>query len=310
MAEAQAPNGVSPYKVDWPFNLWLVAILLFAYGCLVVSRKLLLLTVLLASAVILLFDRTSSWNEILMLLAKLPLGLGSVTYFLCASPSFRARHFRAFTICVNLAMYLHVGLGMLVPAEGTFRGWCGKMAAFWLWASLVQQGRYRGWTTLAPHDRVVVYTAASRVWILAHAVYRYILRTMPATYGAGYRYRLLDVLSLGMALLLSRAAGLPFAHCFVMADVLVVPAAAGWSAIADVFDLLPPVGESIGFDVERDLFLAGLQLSVALVAAAGIFDAWIEQSVEDEKREKAKNPQPPQQLRKAPVAKSYEVYEV
>ncbi|KAM3565408.1 hypothetical protein ARSEF4850_001444 [Beauveria asiatica] len=101
MEEAQAPNGVSPYKIDWPFNLWLVAILFFAYGCLVVSRKLLLLTVLLASAVILLFDRTSSWDETLTLLAELPLGLGSVLFFLCAPPSFRARHFRAFTICVN-----------------------------------------------------------------------------------------------------------------------------------------------------------------------------------------------------------------
>ncbi|TQW00938.1 hypothetical protein IF1G_00869 [Cordyceps javanica] len=309
MAEAQPSRGVSPYKVDWPFNGWLVLILLFAYGCLVGSRKLLLLVVLLASVVVLLFDRTSTWGDTAALLAELPLGLGGVLAFLSAPPSFRARHGRAFTACVNLAVYGYVGRGVLVPAEGTFRGWCGRLAAFWLCASLVQRGCYRGWATTAPHDRMLVFTAVSKTWIAAHAVYRYILRTMPATYGPGHRHRLLDALSLALALLLSRAAGLPYAHCFVMADVLVVPAAAAWSAIANAFDLLPPVGESVGFDIERDLFLAGLQLSVALVAAAGMFDAWVDKSVEDEKREKARNPQPPQP-RKAEVVTSYEMYEV
>ncbi|ATY62258.1 hypothetical protein A9K55_008640 [Cordyceps militaris] len=310
MAEAQPSHGVSPYKVDWPFNGWLVVILLFAYGGLVVSRQLLLFVVLLASAVILLSDSTSTWGETLTLLAALPLALGGVLAFLCAPTSFRARHFGTLTVLVNLAAYAYVGRGVLVPAEGTFRGWCGRLAAFWLCASLVQQGCYRGWRTLgSPHDRVLVFTAASRTWIAAHAVYRYILRTMPATHGPGHRLRLLDALSLALALLLARAAGVPFAHCFVMADVLVVAAAAAWSAVADAFGLLPPVGESVGFDIERDLFLAGLQLSVALVAAAGMFEAWVDKSVEDEKREKARNPQPPQP-RKPAVTTSYEMYEV
>ena len=313
MSEAQQPpNGVSPYKIDWPFNGWLVLILLFAYGCLVGSRKLLLGVVLLSSLFVLLTDRTSTWRQTFTLLLELPLGLGSVLYYLSAPASFRVQHFRTFTICVNLAVCLYVGLGVvLVLAERTFRGWCGRLAGFWLFASLVQQARYKGWLqTLVPHDRVLVYTAVSKTWIVAHAVYRYILRTMPATYGAGHRERLLDVLTLALTMLLSRAAGLPYAHCFVMADVLVVPAAAAWSALATGWDLLPPVrGESIGFDSERDLFLAGLQLSVALVAAAGMFDAWVDKSVEDEKREKAKNPQPPPQPRKA-VVTSYETYEV
>ncbi len=310
MVEAQPHNGVSPYKVDWPFNGWLVVILLFAYGCLVGSRKLLLAVVLLASLTVLAVDRASTWRQTLTLLCELPLGLGGVLAYLSASPSFRARHFRALTIAVNLGVYLHVALGLLVPPEGTFRGWCGLPAAFWLTASLVQQGRYRGWQTLVPHDRMLVFAGVSRTWVVAHAVYRYILRTLPATYGPGHRQRLLDVLSLALALLLSRASGVPFAHCFVMADVLVVPAAAGWSALATAWDLLPPIGQSIGFDLERDMFLAGLQLSVALLAAAAMFDAWVEKSVEDEKREAARNPKPPPQPSTATKATSYEMYEV
>ncbi|OAA59949.1 hypothetical protein ISF_05960 [Cordyceps fumosorosea ARSEF 2679] len=330
MAEEQLTHGVSPYKIDWPFNAWLVVILTLAYGCLVAGHhKPLLLAVLLTTATILLLDRTSTWHQTFALLVELPLGLGSVLAFLSAPPSFRARHHRSFAACVNLLLWLRLALAVLaVPAEATFRGWCGRVAGSWLLASLVQKARHRGsWAATTPHDdanddddhhhhhhhhrgRLLVFSAVGPGWVLAHAVYRYILRTLPATYGAGHRLRLLDGLSLGMAGGLGRAARLEWARCWVMADVLVGGAAAAWSAVADVFDLLPGMeGEGVGFDVDRDLFLAGLQLSVALVAAAGMFEAWVEKSVEDEKREKARNPQPPQP-RKAAVATGYEFYEV
>ncbi|KAJ3473273.1 hypothetical protein NLG97_g10406 [Lecanicillium saksenae] len=156
---------------------------------------------------------------------------------------------------------------------------------------------------------MLVFTAVTKSWIAAHAVYRYILLTLPV-FGAGHRHRLLEWLSLGMTMLLSQASGLPFAHCFGMADTLVVPAAAGWSAIATAFDLVPPPAEKTReIDVEGDLFLAGLQLSVALVAAAGMFEAWVERSVELERIEKAKNPQPKKPPPKA-VTTSYEMYDV
>ncbi|KAJ6779379.1 hypothetical protein PWT90_10085 [Aphanocladium album] len=310
MAEAnvQPADGVSPHKVDWPFNGWLVLILICAYGGLVVSRKLLLAVVLGASVTILLFDRAATWNQTIVTLAGLTLGLGSVLYYLSLEPFDRASKFRAFTIYVNLAFYASVGMMIFTPADRTFRGWCGKIATFWLFGWIVQQGRHKGWSTLRQHDRMLVFTAVNKKWIVAHAAYRYMLLTLPV-FGAGHRLRLLEWLSLGMTLLLSQASGLPFAHCFGMAEVLVQPAAAGWSALATAFDLVPPVEKTREIDIEGDLFLAGLQLSVALVAAANMFEASVERSVELERIEKAKNPQPKKPPPK-PVTPSYETYEV
>lgn len=306
MAKPEAVEGISPHKVDWPFSGWLVLICLFGYGGLVVSRQLLLVVVLLASLTVLFVDRTSTWSETFRTMALLPLGLGSILAFLSSDAYTRTRHLRTFTILFNLAAYVSVGMTIFVPAERTFRGWCGKIAGFWLFCYIVQQGSYVGWKTIAPHDKMLVFTAVTKGWIAAFAFYRYILLTLPS-YGAGHRYRFLEYLSVAMTVLLSQASGLPLAHCWVMADMLVMPAAAGFSAIATAFELVPPMPVAREMDVEGDLFLAGLQLSVALIAAAGMFDAWVERSVELEKIEKAKNPKP---KKPPPKPVTYETYEV
>jgi hypothetical protein len=64
---------------------------------------------------------------------------------------------------------------------------------------------------------------------------------------------------------------LPFEYCFGMADTLVVPAVAGWSAIATTFNLIPR--DAINNDLlsnrissDADAYLSAVSLAVASFA--------------------------------------------
>jgi hypothetical protein len=120
-----SPTAFEIY-VDVPFNIWLFIILIFTYGCALRSRRLLLFVVLGVSATIVVFDRTSSRGEMIKIMAELPLGLGSVLAFLAANRSFQTRNLSAFTTYVNFAVYGNIGMMVLTPAGGTFRGMCSK----------------------------------------------------------------------------------------------------------------------------------------------------------------------------------------
>lgn len=226
-------------QVDVTFNAWLSIIILCAYLCLVRNRGLLLIAVLAASTAIVLFDTTSTWTQMIKVMAELPLGLGSVLLFLIMSRSFQARHLGAFTAYVNFAVYGNIGMMVATPSGGTIRGQCCRAACVALFIWILQQGHAVRWQTVKLHSSgLFVFTAVSKSWVLAHAAYRFVLLTLPV-FRSGRRHRLLEMYSLGTTFLLSKTTGLPFAQCFGQADTLIVPATAGWSAIATIFDLLP-----------------------------------------------------------------------
>ncbi|KAL5349900.1 hypothetical protein ACLOAV_004934 [Pseudogymnoascus australis] len=269
-------SALEPY-IDIPFNVWLSIILVLTYGCAIRNRGLLLLVVLGVSATIVVFDKTSNAGEMIKILCELPLGLGSVLAFLVANRSFQTRYLTAFTTYVNFAVYGNIGMMAGTPAGGTLRGMCSEVTCIALFIWIVQQGYRVRWKTIVLHDNLFVFTAASKSWIFAHAVYRFVLLTLPC-FGSGRRHRLLELYSLTMTFALSWASKLPFEYCFGMADTLVVPAAAGWSAIATTFNIIPRdtkknelPSDHIGADA--DVYLSAVSLAVATVACFRIATA-------------------------------------
>ena len=74
-----------------------------------------------------------------------------------------------------------------------------------------------------------------------------------------------------MAFALSSTSNLPFEYCFGMADTLVVPTVAGWSAIATTFNLIPRdtgnndlTSNYIGS--VADIYLGAVSLAAAIFA--------------------------------------------
>jgi hypothetical protein len=267
-------DKVSQY-VDIPFNISLSIILVVLYGCILYSRKLLLLLVVAASMIILRFDNHSSTGEFIKIMCELPLGLGSVLAFLCASRAFQNRYLHAFTTYVNFAVYGNIVMMVATPSGGTMRGLCGKLTCIALSVWIVQQGYQVGWRTIKLHDHLFVFTAVNKSWVFAHSLYRFVLLTLP-TFGSGRRHRLLELYSLAMTFVLSKSTGLPYGSCFGMADTLVVPAAAGWSAIATTFDLMPhdAKGASNGIGDRADYVLSGITFVVAVFCGTQIARAW------------------------------------
>ena len=263
-----APSKAFELYVDLEFNAWLIFILFIAYLCTLRSKSLLLLIVLAASAAILTFDTTSTVGGLIKIMCELPLGLGSVLAYQTASKPFQARHLSAFTTYVNVAVYGNIGMMVATPIGGTFRGVFARVACIALFVWIVQQGYRARWKTVVLDDRFFVFTAASKSWIFAHAVYRLVLLTLPC-FKNGPRYRLLELFSLGLTLALSLNSGLPFEHCFGQADTLTVPAISGWSAIATTFDLLPRDASkgteiSNSFDAHLDVLMSAV-LSVVII---------------------------------------------
>ena len=274
---ASSPHTALGAYIDIPFNIWLSIILVLTYGCAIRNRGLLLLVVLGVSATIVVFDKTSTVGEMTKTMCLLPLGLGSILAFLVANRSFQARFLPAFTAYVNFAVYGNIGMMVGTPADGTLRGMCSKVtcAALFIW--IVQQGYHARWKTIVLHDDLFVFTAVSKSWIFAHAIYRFVLLTLPC-FGSGRRHRLLELYSLTLTFALSSASNLPFEYCFGMADTLVVPAVAGWSAIATTFNLIPRdtinndlASKRIGTDV--DIYLSAVSLAVAIFACFKIASA-------------------------------------
>lgn len=272
-----SPHTTLEAWIDIPFNIWLTLILILTYGCAIRNRGLLLLIVLVCSAIIILFDNTSTVGGMIKIICLLPLGLGSVLAFLVASRSFQVRYLRTFTTYINFAVYGNIGMMVGTPAGGTLRGLCSKITCAVMFIWIVQQGYRARWKTIVLHDNLFVFTAVSKSWIFAHAIYRFILLTLPS-FGSGRRHRLLDVYSLILTLGLSLTSNLPFEYCFGMADTLVVPAAAGWSAIATIFNLIPrdvTSNEQLSnrISADTDAFLSAVLLAVALFACFKIFSS-------------------------------------
>ena len=259
-----------PY-IDVTFNLWFSVILILVYWCALRNRGLLLLAVLSVSTTIAIFDKTSTGGEMAKIMCELPLGLGSVLAFLLANRSFQIQYLPAFTAYINFAVYGNIGMMVATPSDGTLRGTCSKITCVLLFAWIVQQGHRAGWKTVVINDNLFLFTAVSKSWIFAHAIYRFVLLTLPC-FGSGRLYRLLEFYSLalmfGLYFTLSNSK-YPFEYYFGMADTLVVPTIAGWSAIAKAFNLIPSdvvsddmFSNHISFGA--DACLAGLSSTVAL----------------------------------------------
>jgi hypothetical protein len=249
--------------IDVPFNLWLSIILVLTYECALRNQSLLLLVVLGVSATIFIFDTTATLGEMIKIMCELPLGLGSVLAFLVANRSWQIRFLPAFTTYVNIAVYGNIGMMVGTPADGTLRGMCSKVTCIALFVWIVQQGYRAGWKTIVLHDSLFVFTAVSKSWICAHAIYRFVLLTLPC-FGSGRRYCLLELYSLE--------------YCFGLADTLVVPTLAGWSAIATTFNLIPRdtvnddlLSNRVGTDA--DAFLSAVSLAVTIFACFKIASA-------------------------------------
>lgn len=285
---AFSPSQIAPGShIDIPFNVWLSIILVLTYGCAIRNRGLLLLIVFTVSTAIVVFDKTSTVGEMIKIMCELPLGLGSVLAFLVTNRSFQTRFLPAFTAYVNFAVYGNIGMMVGTPADGTLRGMCSKITCIALFIWIVQQGYRVRWKTIVLHDNLFVFTAASKSWIFAHAVYRFVLLTLPC-FGSGRRHRLLEFYSLTMTFALSSASQLPFEYCFGMADTLVVPASAGWSAIATTFNLIPRDAKKKDlptnhFGTDADIYLSAVSLAVATFVCFKIATAPARRSLEGHK---------------------------
>ena len=259
--------------IDLPFNLWLGVILIIVYWCAIRARILLLLAVLSASTTIAVFDKTSTGGEMTKIMCFPPLGFGSVLAFLVANRPFQIQYLPAFTTYVNFAVCGNIGMMVATPVDGTLRGTCSKITCVALFMWIIQQGLRAGWKTVVIHDNLFLYTAVSKSWIFTHAVYRFVLLTLPC-FGSGWQHRLMELYFLALTFGLSFThsnSNIPFEYYFGMADLLVVPAIAGWSAIATTFNLIPPDAIidnmlSNRISIEADACLGAVSLAVALFA--------------------------------------------
>jgi hypothetical protein len=257
--------------IDVPFNQWLSIILILVYWCAIRNRGLLLFAVLSVSTTIAVFDKTSTAGEMTKTMCELPLGLGSVLAFLVANRFFQIQYLPAFTTYINFAVYANIGMMVATPTDGTLRGTCSKITCVVLFIWIIQQGQRAGWKTVVIHDNLFLYTAVSKSWTFAHAVYRFVLLTLPC-FGSGRRHRLMEFYSLALTFCLyitQSNSNFPFEYYFGMADTLVVPTIAGWSAIATTFNLIPPdaITDDIlsnHISIDADACLGAVSLAVAL----------------------------------------------
>lgn len=264
------PKDALGSHIDVAFNAWLIVILFLTCQCILRSKPLLLLVVLVVSVVILIFDTTSTVGGMIKIMCELPLGLGSVLAFQIANRSFQSRHLSNFTIYVNVAVYGNIGMMVATPTGGTLRGVFARVACTTLFVWIIQQGYRARWKTVVLDDRFFVFTAVSKSWIFAHAVYRFVLLTLPC-FTQGPRYRLLELYSLGLTFALSLVSRLPFEHCFGQADTLAVPTISGLSAVVSTFDLLPrDMNKSFvvsnHFEVYTDVCMSAMLLAVTFFA--------------------------------------------
>ncbi|PVI00771.1 hypothetical protein DM02DRAFT_592254 [Periconia macrospinosa] len=259
---SQIKKVVDSY-IDIPFNAYLTIILFLTYQCTLHSKPLLLLLVFITSAAILIYDTTSTIGGLIKIMCELPLGLGSVLAFQVTNPSFQARYLSAFTTYVNVAVYGNIGMMVATPTGGTLRGKFARGACAALFVWIVQQGYRAQWRTVALNHRFFVFTAVSKSWIFAHAVYRAVLLTLPC-FTRGPRYRLLEGYSLGLTLALAVAEGVPFEWCFGQADTLVVPVISALSAVVSMFGLLQRERD-VGANANKFGARADVGMSVLLV---------------------------------------------
>ena len=267
---------LEPY-IDIKFNGYLTLILICTFACAVRSRGLLLLCVLGATTIILALDKASTAGEMIKTICVLPLGLGSVLAFSLASHSLQTKLLSAFTKYINFAVYGNIAMMLGTPQGGTFRGMCSKIACITLFVWIVQQGKHARWKTVRLHDSIFVFTAVSKAWIFAHAIYRFILLTLPC-FGSGRRHCLLEVYSLSLTFAFSAEFDLPFEYCFGMADTLVVATVTAWSAIATTFAISPRISGSEQLPSDRvgpdaDVHFGLLSLAAALFACFKIASA-------------------------------------
>ncbi|CAI6331058.1 unnamed protein product [Periconia digitata] len=269
------PPPPQPPYIDIPFNISIALLLLLSYHLTLHAKPLLLTLVALTSTTILLYDKTSTASSLIKLTCELPLGLGSVLIFQTLPYPTQKRYLQPFTTYVNLAVYGNIAMMVLTPTSGTLRGAVARLTCAALSVWIVLQGRRRvpRWETITLHPSIFLFNAVDKEWIFAHAVYRFILLTLPCFSNAP-RYRLLELFSLLLTKAFAGAAGTRFEEGFGMADTVVVPVLSGGSALVEMMGVEGKgVGGANEFGWEADL---GMSVVVGCVGGFVWYRVWKE----------------------------------
>lgn len=229
-----------------------------------------LLVAVWATAAYILAQGSLGVGEGIKLLCELPLGLGSLLMFALLSPSAQDRLLPAFTCYVNAAVFGNIAMMVFTPSGGTYRGLAARAACLALVAWLAQQARRVGWATVEMRSRRFCYNAVSMHWVLAHAAYRAILYSLP---GIAARNRLLELVSLGTMVLLSRGLpGLPISHSFGLADTIVIPSSLSLSCLLQLHN--GSLADPLLGNTAADIALAAVLLVIAALAAWHAWRGW------------------------------------
>lgn len=158
---------------------------------------------------------TSDTAGFIKFLCEMPLGLGSLVAFQCLPPSLQVKWHRVFVQYVNVAVVGNIAMMVFVPDGGTMRGWTSRVACVALVIWLCQEMKQHLWMTqpfpqlplssssgeqqpTLPRKVVTrplfVFTAVPLEWVATHAVYRFVMVTLPAFDSP--RYVLLEPLSI------------------------------------------------------------------------------------------------------------------
>jgi hypothetical protein len=277
------------FQTDVRFNAAFALLLFLCFVCFVYFPALLLIVLVLATGTTL-FMCPLSVGEAIKVICVAILGLGSLVAYSLLDSSMQQRFLPAFTLYVNIAVYGNIGMMVFTPTGGTLRGRACRLACSLLTLWIVQQGWHADWRTVQLEQRTFFYVAVNKLWIAAHAAYRFVLLTLPC---ASDRNRLLEVYSLGVMFLLSlRFPDRPIEHSFGLADTLVTPTLCIAACLAPILDgkvvcpgnsarwqrrgqagvdsELPMPVDLMRPGGEMDRFLAAVVYMAALTAASGI----------------------------------------
>jgi len=166
-------------------------------------------------------------GKFVKVMCEMPLGLGAVMVFAALSPQTQMQHIGWFTAYVNFAVLGNIAMMVAVPADGTVRGVGSRFVCLVLSVWLGLEMHKVNWQTVRFENGAFIFIASPLKWVLCHAVYRFIMVSLPIF--ENLCYMLLEPFSLTFMVLLhhgyARVGGHenhPVSFYFGYSDTLVV----------------------------------------------------------------------------------------
>ncbi|ETV95062.1 hypothetical protein H310_11356 [Aphanomyces invadans] len=194
-----------------------------------------------------------------------PLGMGSVVAFGQLSPTSQASNLSWFSVFINTAVVGNIAMMGFVATGDSLRGITHRIACASLVVWLLLEMQSISWNTVSYQDGFFLFNASPLAWVIAHAIYRAAMMTLPPF--DTLRYLILEPASLGLMAALASANGASASLWFGQADTLVASTVCWTSVLLGWFRQQPKYPTMrLPESQPLDIGCAGVHIVVVLIA--------------------------------------------